>query len=256
MVAAMETAAILSLYDETVRRNPPDSGIGEIVRTSGLIEWPGDSRFISAWPSDPVQLADAIAALTASRRNDPRAVVWRLYDRDDAADLAGRLEQLGFQPTDRGTFMVRDLLSHPPAPADATSIRRVQTEADLDALVSITASAFGEERPLSPQYRAALLAASDRAMLLSSLPGGRVAGAASVIVPRNCPFALMLGAGVLAETRGKGLYRALVEARLRAAREASARFAAVDAGEMSRPILARMGFQAMDNETTWVLAAA
>jgi len=253
MVAAMETAAILALYDETVRRDPPDIGVGEIVRASGLTEWPGDSRFISAWPSDPAGLEDAIDALIKSRRDDPRVIVWRLYDRDAAADLASRLEQHGFRPAYRGTFMVRDLHTHPPEPVGAGSIRRVQTEADLDALISITTTAFGDERPMSAQYRAAILASSDRAMLLATLPNGQPAGAASVIAPRNHPFALMTGAGVLAEARGKGLYRALVEARLQAASDAGNRFAAVDAGDMSRPILARMGFRALDNETTWML---
>ena len=53
---------------------------------------------------------------------------------------------------------------------------------------------------------------------------------------------LLLGGGVLEQSRGKGAYKALVLARWEDARRAGTPALAVHAGQMSRPILKRLGF--------------
>jgi predicted acetyltransferase len=52
--------------------------------------------------------------------------------------------------------------------------------------------------------------------------------------------------------RGKGLYRALVAARLKEAREAGYAYVTVDARETSRPILERLGFATLTSVRGYV----
>ena len=54
---------------------------------------------------------------------------------------------------------------------------------------------------------------------------------------------LLLGGAVLPEARGRGCYRALVQARWEDAVARGTPALVVQAGEMSRPILERLGFQ-------------
>jgi predicted acetyltransferase len=59
-----------------------------------------------------------------------------------------------------------------------------------------------------------------------------------------------LGTGGVREAfRGRGVYRALLAARARDARERGARFLLVDAQPTSEPILRRMGFEVLTS--TW-----
>lgn len=53
----------------------------------------------------------------------------------------------------------------------------------------------------------------------------------------------LFGGGVLAEGRGRGVYRALVNARWRLAVERGTPALTVQAGRMSRPVLERLGFE-------------
>lgn len=56
-------------------------------------------------------------------------------------------------------------------------------------------------------------------------------------------FASMWGGSTLPEYRKQGLYMALVAVRVQEAIRCGFRFLTIDAGEMSRPIVARHGFQ-------------
>ena len=59
---------------------------------------------------------------------------------------------------------------------------------------------------------------------------------------RESPFASLWGGATLPAYRRRGIYRALVAARVNEARARGFRFATVDARETSRPILSLLGF--------------
>jgi GNAT superfamily N-acetyltransferase len=61
-------------------------------------------------------------------------------------------------------------------------------------------------------------------------------------LPGNA-FGALWGGSTLPAYRGQGFYKAMLAARLQAAREKGCRFLTVDAGPMSRPILLRLGFE-------------
>jgi len=64
--------------------------------------------------------------------------------------------------------------------------------------------------------------------------------------PRHLDLAggvALMGGAVLAEARGRGVYRALVRARWEHAAARGTPLLIVQAGEMSRPVLERLGFE-------------
>jgi GNAT superfamily N-acetyltransferase len=62
-------------------------------------------------------------------------------------------------------------------------------------------------------------------------------------------FATLFGGSTLAAHRGKGLYTSLLAVRLKEIRERGYPFAVVEAGDMSRPIAVKNGFQHLT--TVW-----
>jgi GNAT superfamily N-acetyltransferase len=74
-----------------------------------------------------------------------------------------------------------------------------------------------------------------------ALVEGEVVGGAAVVLGANAGF--MSGGYTRADMRGRGVYRALVRARWEAVVAAGIPALTVTAGQMSRPILERLGFQ-------------
>jgi GNAT superfamily N-acetyltransferase len=71
-----------------------------------------------------------------------------------------------------------------------------------------------------------------------------------------CPgtgFAGLWGGGTLPAWRGKGIYRALVAHRAREAAAAGYQYLQVDASDLSRPILERLGFAVLSTTTPYLL---
>jgi predicted acetyltransferase len=56
-------------------------------------------------------------------------------------------------------------------------------------------------------------------------------------------FAMLFAGSTIAEYRNQGLYTSLLATRLREIRERGYRYAVVEAGAMSKPIVAKHGFQ-------------
>jgi GNAT superfamily N-acetyltransferase len=82
--------------------------------------------------------------------------------------------------------------------------------------------------------------------------GGEVVAAGTLDVVRGTDFAGLWGGSVVEGWRGRGIYRALVAARARAALELGVRFLHSDCTAMSRPILERSGLTAVTTTTPYV----
>jgi GNAT superfamily N-acetyltransferase len=65
-------------------------------------------------------------------------------------------------------------------------------------------------------------------------------------------FAGLWGGGTVEAHRGRGIYRALVAQRARAAVDRGYRYLQVDASSQSRPILERLGFHPLSTTTPYV----
>lgn len=79
---------------------------------------------------------------------------------------------------------------------------------------------------------------------------GRVVGTAGAVLGEA--GVNLFGGGVLADARGHGVYRALVNARWEAAVKLGTPALTVQAGRMSRPVLERLGFEFIASMLTYV----
>ena len=79
------------------------------------------------------------------------------------------------------------------------------------------------------------------------------AACAWVRFPQKSAFASLWGGTTVPQLRGRGLYTALLLARIHEAQLRHYRYLTVDAGPMSRPILEKHGFQLLTRATacTW-----
>jgi GNAT superfamily N-acetyltransferase len=191
------------------------------------------------------------ARATVAARNLP--VMWVIDPGTLPADFATRLEAHGFHPDPHGAEATVMVL-----PATATiKAHSVPGLKILDALAApatfkaandAAAEAFdsphrGDDPGLvamNERRRRDSVAAGNRRLLLATVHGEPAgSGSLSLFPPRG---AIINGGAVRPKFRGQGVYRALVAARLEIARSEGAAGLVVQAGSMSGPILAKLGF--------------
>jgi GNAT superfamily N-acetyltransferase len=250
----MDLARALSLYDADVRAHPQAQPGMAIERTCGVVLITGPFNFVSAWDL-PVETARASVAELAGRfRSRGETLLWRVYDHDPPADLSAHLADEGFTPNETGTLLFLDLsgdLSGVAAPTDV-EVRRVGSTRDLDGFVSASGQAFGEEESWRRDLYAARLTDPDLGLYVAHVDG-QPAASARLEMSADWSIGLLQGGGVAPQFRRRGLYRALVAARVDAAKARGLEYLVTDARETSRPILQRLGFVAAARGTLWAL---
>jgi GNAT superfamily N-acetyltransferase len=245
-------AEILSRFDEQARANiSAEPGIrvernGATVRISGL--W--DCVIHSALTETT---ADAAIATEKGRfLPRDRKLEWKLYGHDRPSDLDVRLRAAGFEPETRETLVVRDLtaeLPGTPQPADV-AIRCVTDRAGLAEVAAVGVRAFGQDySSMNDEFLARV--EHGTVVFYVAYSDGAPVGAARLELPPSGEFAGLYGGGIVPEHRGRGIYRALVGVRARAARERGYRHLTVDAADSSLPILLRLGFVPLTTVTAW-----
>ena len=170
---------------------------------------------------------------------------WKVYEHDLLPTLKDELLTHGFAPDgDPAAVMVLDVKQapvapHQPVPAD---IRRVDTLEELKDVIYVLDKVWGGHntwvndrlgRHLQiPRYLSVYVAYVDN----------QPASIAWTYFPRG-QFATLFAGSTIAEFRKQGLYTSLLQTRLQEIRERGYRYAVVEAGSMSKPIVAKYGFQ-------------
>lgn len=194
------------------------------------------------------EVAPAVAEVRGFLRARGRSgAEWELGESCTPRDLPERLVALGLrrdesEPVASGMVLRRP--SPAPLPDDVTT-RRVASLAELLLAREIQRTAFGilDEGPDPIQARADFLEEGVTGSTFLALVGGEPAAAAYA---SYTPFGILLfGGATLPELRGRGAYRALVAARAAEAAERGTPAVVTHAGRMSRPILERLGFEAV-----------
>ena len=223
-----------------------------------LVKWPWVSlpaaaahrlRFTEANASARVR---EVRAWFAERQRE--RFTWWVGDSATPRDLGERLEDLGAKPWDEEPLIATMLVTEPPPPVAGVEVQPVDTyERFVQAQeVSWRASELSEgeiasrREHLEQRWRARQ---ADETTFLALVDGQPVASGTMLA----CPFAGFLsGAATLPEARGRGAFRALVRARWEEAVRRGTPALVVGAGAMSRPILERIGFQAVSETRVFV----
>jgi len=175
---------------------------------------------------------DVVATYRALRK----PTKWCTGPWTEPGDFGQRLSRRGFSSWEtRGMGIATDADVHAPA----ATVRRVETEADLDAYVATSALAWAS--PASPVQRDAYLRALGRELVPFVADG---LGAGAILLRDD--YGYLVGTAVAEHARGRGVYRALVAARLAFLRARGIAYAVTHAREAtSAPILERLGFETL-----------
>jgi GNAT superfamily N-acetyltransferase len=192
------------------------------------------------------------ARATIAPRHLP--VMWTLDPEAEPPDFADHLARHGVYPDPHGSesaVMVLPIEATLDAPAiggleirdalaDAATFRSAAAAA-AEAFMDRSHSDDPELIAMEERRRLNFRAAGNRHLLLAVIDGEPAgSGGISLFPPAG---AALTGGSVRPKFRGRGIYRALVAARLDIARQAGVGGLVVWGGDMSAPILGRLGFE-------------
>lgn len=236
------------------RRPAPTPGV-EIIDTERYRitlqpDWPVAGPNAVSWiRCNREEAKDVIAEIRAVVRPRRLPLMWTLDPETEPADFAAFLAEHDVHPAPSGAEVAVMVL---PCDADLNTAHfdglgmedALANSFIFRAAVAANDEAFGNEthadaRTLE-QRRRNFVAAGNKYLLLASVDG-EPAGSGSLTVD-GPEGAAMNGGAVRPKFRGRGIYRALVAARLQIARDLGAAGLAVWGGPMSAPILERLGF--------------
>jgi hypothetical protein len=178
--------------------------------------------------------AEIHAALRARGRT---ACTWEVGSSARPRDLVERLRARGLADDDDEPLAIGMALTDPlPTQGGEIVVRRAESDGDELVAAQIAAVCFGLEEPVpravDPERRVVTY--------LGFLDGRPVARATGSFSEHGVS---LFGGATLPEARGRGAYRALVQARFEDAVARGTPVAVTQAGRQSRPILGRLGFR-------------
>jgi GNAT superfamily N-acetyltransferase len=256
MIPSMANATILRLLDaerQTV------AGIGVtlertpcVVRAIGLeSSWNGIvySRFASSETETIIN--DEIQYFTQLKRN----FEWKVYSHDEPADLLSHLRNHAFRIGKEESLMFRDLRGLPPTlmapPPEGVTVIPVRNEQGIADFCSLESAIWSCESSKTSEHL--LSTVSDplqRNLGFVAYSDRKPIGFGLVTTSPHSQFSGFWGGSVLPQFRGRGVYRALLSARIQHVLQYdSIRYLRVDALPTSRPILEKYGFKVA--ASTW-----
>ncbi len=245
----MKKSEIIALYDLDQRINVeyPDTRREEfpcIVRHVGLGEL-GEGTILYS------QLDEANVDQTICEQIDYYETIgqnfeWKLFDYDRPADLKERLLAYGFENEESEAIMVLDLHQAPDVLRQPVhhDVRSITHPANLIDVLAVEQQVWNEDHADLKFYLTHTLTRHpDQMSIYAAYVDNRPVSAAWIYYPLGSQFASLWGGSTLAEFRGRGLYTALLAARVQEAIKRQVNYLTVDASPMSRPILEKFGFE-------------
>ncbi|MFD3615273.1 GNAT family N-acetyltransferase [Streptomyces sp. NPDC058676] len=257
----MDHAAILALYDRDLREGAQPDGPGaRIERAGSVVRQVSDAHGWNGVVWSDLDETDADAAIAAQIDHYSGLGLdfeWKLYGHDLPMDLGARLATARFTPEPEETLMiaeVADLTLDAEAP-EGIRFLPATDRAGVDLVAEVHEKAFGTDSSrLRHQLLARLTDDPDTVVAVVALDGDTPVSAARMELVPGTRFAGLWGGGTVEAWRGRGIYRALVAQRARAAVDRGYRYLQVDATSQSRPILERLGFHPLTTTTPYVYA--
>ena len=253
----MDIQEVLALYDKEQRREIQFPGMRRDV-LPGLVRYvrplPGMS-FVLYSGLDETTADAAIEEQIAYFRSEGLIFEWKAYRHDRPADLARRLVAHGFEAEEPDAIMVLDvahappgLLAFPASGSQSVDVRRLSDPARLADVVAVSEAVWGQDFTWMYERLGGHMALANYLSVYVAYVEGQPAAAGWVYFDEGS-FASLWGGSTVAEHRGRGLYTALLAARVREAYARGVRYLTIDAGHMSRPIVARHGFEVITYAT-------
>jgi hypothetical protein len=224
---------------------------GDVVRF--IRQAPG-LNFVAFTFANERQLHDAIHRELEYFAPLEQPFTWKVYDHDLLPNLKDELLSHDFvEDNDPSDVMVFDVnraparLFQPAHPAEA-EVRRITTPDGLEDVIYILNSVYGNDNSWVNGRMGLHLKVPGYLSVYVAYVNSQPAAVAWTYFPRG-HFATLYGGSTIVQYRRQGLYTSLLARRLDEIRTRGYPFAAVETGAMSRPIVARHGFQRLT--TVW-----
>ncbi len=198
-----------------------------------------------------VRLDDVAAAVAwtraESQRRGHRDLTWWVGDSATPLDILGQLPELGVVVDEEEPVLTGMTAISPPPAVGGVEVRRVETREDYLAALEVdwevwqTPEVERAERRVLEAERWEPMRGSGVIQHFAAFLDGRRVGFGRAIQMENA--VALFGGSVLPDARGNGVYRALVRARWNHAVDRGTPTLVEQAGSMSKPVLARLGFE-------------
>jgi GNAT superfamily N-acetyltransferase len=256
----MDPAELLDAYDRLRPWQDPDPAPGLIFERFGnLVRVTGREEGFVEGARDLGLAGDALDAAIALHRDHfaarGEAVEWKTREHDVPEDLPDRLRRAGFVPRDRETVVIGEAarMTDAGSPPDGVRIRRTRQARDFARIAGLLSTVWNEDWAwLGDDLARNVAGAPEDFLVFVAEADGELVAAAWLAIKPGTGFAGLWGGSTLAAWRRRGVYRALVAERARAAVDRGVRLLQVDASEDSRPVLERLGFVAVTTTTPYV----
>ncbi len=253
----MNITETLALYDEEQRRTIEYTGLRReetqhVVRHVDLLGSTLGGVVIYS-RLDESNADEVIREQTDYFQKLGQNLEWKHYEHDTPRDLKSRLAAQGFETDEAEAIVALDLknISQQLLQPQPLDVRRITDPAQLNDVMLVqdevwqAANTVGQREQL--EYE--MLHAPQTISLYVAYAEGQPVSSAWIRFHETSQFASLWGGSTLPAYRRRGIYTAMLAARAQEALERGARFLTVDAGPMSRPILERLGFQALTIST-------
>lgn len=170
---------------------------------------------------------------------------WKVFDHDTPADLRQRLLARGFESDEPEAIMALPLAQAPPALLAPPShdVRLLDDPDVLDDVLAVQREVWQQEHSgLAGYLRDTMIQHPELLSVYVVYDQGRPVASSWLYHDPASPFAGLWGGSTLEEHRGRGIYTALLAARVQQALRRGAAYLTIDASPMSAPIVQRFGF--------------
>lgn len=249
----MNMQEVLTLFDRDQRRDIeyPDMEREVLPHLIRNLRPPPGVSFIQYCELDETTANAAIDAEIAYFGRLGQPFEWKTYAHDRPADMVDRLVARGFETDEQDAVMVLDVTAAPEAllAEPATDVRRLTDPAQLGDVVSVLEPVWGRDFGWIHERLKAHMGIPDYLSIYVAYVEGTPASVGWTYFNEG-HFAGLWGGSTLEPYRGRGLYTAVLAARVREARARGVGYLTIDAGAMSRPIVARRGFEVITYATS------
>ncbi|MGD8807560.1 MAG: hypothetical protein PVH65_17025 [Chloroflexota bacterium] len=258
----MNKESLLAQFDEAQRINIEYPATRKEVRPHVIrsISESGGPHFILYSRLEGADI-EAVIAEEQAYFSQIGEVEWKVYGHDRPWDLRQRLAARGFEVGEAEAVMILDLggaavrgqawqadLRATSRPGQVT-LRRLDRPSQLKDVQRIEELVWQEKMAWIEKNLADAMAIPGFLSAYVAYVDEEPACAGWVNFHANGIFADLWGGSTVPAHRGRGLYTAVLYARLKEAADRGYRFVTTDASPMSRPILARHGFELLT--MTW-----
>ena len=252
---------LLSLYDHDQRiamiypearkeTFPPDLPPGMAPTLVRFIRPAPGMNMILYSRIDEANLDAVIAEQVGYFRPMGQPFEWIVYDQDTPAGLKERLAAHGFQCAEPEPVLVLDLQQAPPLLLQPVTcdVRQVSGPEGLEDVIKVMEQVYGGNFGWIRQRLGLHLQLPGYLSVYIAYEDGQPACAGWIYFLPHSHFAGLWGGSTVVAHRRKGLYTAVLAARVQEAVRRGTRYLTINASDMSEPIVRKHGFRLLAME--------